>query len=90
MDITIIQTSSGEIHHCNQEQVENFYPELTSGEAFIVETYSTTTRDIRDSLHSIREVAMALLCDEQSMSKDGRVDYQKTLLDLCEQIENCL
>ena len=52
---------------------------------------------IGDALSSVREIARkisleerasALLCDEQSQSKDGRTDYFKVLLDLCDQIES--
>ena len=98
MHITIIKIGE-QIHHCSQEELENYQPELLDGTATVMGTYSVDLSEdittgleahqaIGDALSSVREVASALLCDEQSQSKDGRTDYHKVLLDLCDQIES--
>ena len=100
MYITVIKIG-GQTHHCSQEELVNYQPELLDGTAKVMLTYSVDLSEdittgleahqaIGDALSSIREIASALLCDEQSQSKDGRTDYHKVLLDLCGQIESQL
>lgn len=100
MHITVIKLG-GQTHHCSQEELENYQPELLEGTAKVVLTYSVDLSEdittgleahqaIGDALSSVREVASALLCEEKSQSQDGRTDYHKVLLDLCDQIESQL
>lgn len=100
MHITVIKIG-GQTHHYTQEELENYQPELLDGTAKVMLTYSVDLSEdvttgllahqtIGDTLSSIREVAMALLCEEKSQSQDGRIDYHKVLLDLCDQIESQL
>lgn len=68
----------------------DIFDDLQEDSIYIKDQLHAQDKSIMQTLTSIREVSMGLLCEEKSMSWDGRTDYSESLLNLSDQIESTL
>ena len=79
--------------HCDKNGntlLGDIFDDLQEDAIYIQDQLNKQDDSIRETLSSIREISMGLLCDETSMSSDGKTDYSESLLNLSDQIESTL